>query len=143
MHCLFERNTMELPRELASLYVELWNEPDAAQRRAIIERLWLPEGRHFVGERQVIGFDALEERVRGSHEKNVRDRRFLFRVAGPSQVLHDSVMFHWMMVDPAAGNRVEAVGLQVLLLREGRIHTDYQFILPMTSDVMARVQLAA
>ena len=116
--------------ELADRYVALWNLTDAGARRDAIERLWVPQGEHCVRTLHVKGYEALEQRVTGSHEKNVRDGGFLFRAAGDAQVLRDTLMFHWQMV-PAAGGPVAAVGLDFLLLAEdGRIAVDYQFILP-------------
>jgi len=116
--------------ELADRYVALWNLTDAGARRDAIASLWVPEGEHYVRTLQVKGYAALEQRVIGSHEKNVRDGGFVFSATGDAQLLRDTVMFHWQMV-PAAGGPVAAVGLEFLLLAEdGRIAIDYQFILP-------------
>ena len=116
--------------ELADRYVAVWNEPDADARRAAIAGLWVPDGEHYVRTLKAKGYEALQQRVTGSHEKNVRDAGFRFVSAGDAQFLHDAVMFHWHMV-PAAGGPVAALGLEFLVLAEdGRIATDYQFILP-------------
>lgn len=116
--------------ELADRYAALWNETDAGARRDAIATLWVPEGEHCVRTLQVKGYAALEQRVIGSHEKNVRDGGFRFCTTGDAQLLHDTVMFHWQMV-PAAGGPVAALGLEFLVLAEdGRIARDYQFILP-------------
>ena len=116
--------------ELGDHYVAVWNETDAAARRAAIARLWVPEGEHYVRTLQVKGYEALEQRVIGSHEKNVQGGGFRFVAAGDAQFLHGTVMFHWHMV-PAAGGSIAARGLEFLLLAEdGRIAVDYQFILP-------------
>ena len=119
--------------ELADRYVAAWNETDAAARRAAIARLWRPEGEHHVRTLRVKGHEALEQRVIGSHEKNVQGGGFRFVSAGDAQLLNDAVMFHWHMV-PAAGGPIAALGLEFLLLAEdGRIAVDYQFILPTPS----------
>lgn len=116
--------------ELADRYAALWNETDAGVRRDAIASLWVPEGEHYVRTLRAKGHAALEQRVIGSHEKNVRDGGFRFRTTGDAQLLQDTVMFHWQMV-PAAGGPVAALGLEFLVLAEdGRIARDYQFILP-------------
>ncbi len=116
--------------ELADRYVAVWNETDPAARRAAIAQLWVPEGEHFVRTLQAKGYEALEQRISGSHGKNVRDGGFRFASAGDAQQLHDAVMFHWHMV-PAEGGPIAALGLEFLVLAaDGRIAVDYQFILP-------------
>jgi hypothetical protein len=117
------------PQQLSEHYAALWNEPDQTQRKAAIARLWTAEGRHFVKTQQVCGYDALEQRMQASHEKNVRDAGYLFRIAGAAQQLPGVVTFNWHMVVPATGNAI-AKGLEFLAVDiEGRIVTDYQFIL--------------
>ncbi|MGJ7611993.1 MULTISPECIES: hypothetical protein [unclassified Variovorax] len=116
--------------ELADRYIALWNLSDAGARRDAIASLWVPQGEHHVRTLQAKGYEALDQRVTSSHEKNVRDAGFVFRATGDAQLLRDTVMFHWQMV-PAAGGPVAAVGLEFLQLAEdGRIAIDYQFILP-------------
>jgi len=112
---------------LADRYVAVWNETDAERRRAGIAALWVPDGQHYVGERAVRGYEALEARVRGSHEKNVRDDGNRFRAASNARQLHDVVTFTWEML-PAKSDTVLATGLEVLAVdAKGRILVDYQF----------------
>jgi hypothetical protein len=119
---------MENPNRLADRYVAVWNETDAERRRNQIAQLWTVQGRHFVADREVKGYAALEKRVRESHEKNVRDAGNRFRVAGGARRLHDTVTFHWEML-PADGDNVLARGLEFLIVDDdGKIVADYQFI---------------
>jgi hypothetical protein len=86
-----------------------------------------PTGQHFVEGRQARGYEELEKRVRGSHEKNVRDNGNRFRAAPGARRLHDVVTFYWEML-PANGDTVLARGLEFLIIDdEGRILVDYQF----------------
>jgi len=113
---------------LADRYVALWNEPDPAARRAAIARLWLPEGVHHVGMRTVRGHDALEVRVTGSHDKNVRDAGHVFEAVKNAQALPGVITFNWEMVRPSTGE-VLAVGLEFLQVdAAGCIASDFQFI---------------
>ena len=115
---------------LAARYVELWNEPDAARRRSAVEATWLPSGTHHVRTLSATGHDALEARVRAAHDKNVAAAGFRFRLSGTPQALHDAVLFHWDMVRPGAPG-LEAFGVVLAQLApDGRIATDYQFVLP-------------
>jgi hypothetical protein len=121
---------MNQAQELADRYVAVWNEPDPAERRRTVVTLWAPEGVHYMGTREARGYDALEERVKGSHEKNVRGGGHLFKRVKSAQSLRNVVTFNWEMVSAKSGETA-AVGSGFLVLDErGRILTDYLF----TSD---------
>lgn len=121
---------MVTAENLAARYVALWNETDPDARRAAIADLWRPGGTHFVGEREAKGYAALELRVTGSHEKNVRINGNRFRARPGAQRLRDVVTFNWEML-PGNGETVLAVGLEFLVLdADDRIIADYQFIIP-------------
>jgi SnoaL-like domain len=121
---------MNEAEKLAERYVAVWNETDPQIRRESIAALWAPEGVHYVGSREVQGFDALEQRITGSHEKNVRDGGHRFRVSAV-HALQDAVMVDWQMV-PSAGDAAVAVvaaGRDVFIVdADHRILIDYQFI---------------
>jgi hypothetical protein len=112
---------------LADRYVAVWNEKDEERRRHAIAALWVPNGQHFVEGRQARGYEELEKRIRGSHEKNVRDDGNRFRAAPGARRLHDVVTFYWEML-PANADTILVRGLEFLIINdEGRILVDYQF----------------
>lgn len=114
-------------QQLADRYIAAWTEVDASERRKAIANLWIENGKHYVGTREVQGYEALEKRVIESHEKWVRDHGNRFQVRD-AQALHDSITFYWDMLPPE-GERALAIGLEFLLLNEqGRIVADYQYI---------------
>lgn len=116
--------------DLARRYVEVWNEIDAVQRRARIRALWQPDGVHYVRALIAQGYDALEQRIAGSHDRNVRQNGYRFRLSGEPQQLLDLVLMHWDMVRPGH-EPLEAYGLDLLrVAADGRIAADYQFVLP-------------
>ena len=118
---------MDSAQQLADRYVAVWNVTGAERRRQSIADLWTPEGEHYAGAREVRGYAGLEERIRGSHEKNVRDGGYRFRAVKDAQALRDVVAFHWEMM-PARGEKVAASGFIFLLVDgRGRIRVDYQF----------------
>jgi hypothetical protein len=115
-------------QQLADRYAAVWNESDPAARRDAIARLWLPDGVHYVAGREARGHAALEERIIGSYEKNVRDRGFKFRAVKNAQALRSIVTFNWEMIR-LGSPEVVAVGLEFLEVdAEDHIVRDYQFI---------------
>jgi hypothetical protein len=118
---------MNEAEKLAERYVAVWNETDPQRRRETIAALWAPDGVHYVGTREVRGYAALEQRVIGSHEKNVRDGGHRFKV-NAVHALQDTVMVDWSMV-PGSGDAVIAAGRDVFITDANhRILIDYQFI---------------
>ena len=116
-------------QELADRYAAVWNEADPERRRLQISALWVPEGRHYVGVREVLGYTGLEQRIADSHNKNVRHGGNHFRAVKDARTLRDIVVFRWEML-PTAEDRVAAHGFIVLRVdAEGRILVDYQFVL--------------
>lgn len=128
MPTLLQETPMTTAQDLAARYAAVWSEPDAEVRRAAIATLWRPDGVHYVKEREARGYAALEQRVSGAYEKNVRDNGNRFRARPDAQRLRDVVTFTWEML-PRDGEAVLAVGLEVLVLdADDHIVTDYQFI---------------
>jgi hypothetical protein len=116
------------PQILADRYVAAWNETNDQRRRDAIAALWVSDGQHFVASREAQGYEALEARIRGSHEKNVRDDGNRFRAAPGARRLHDVVTFYWEML-PAGADTVLARGLEFLIVNdEDLILVDYQFV---------------
>jgi len=115
-------------QQLADRYAAVWNEADPLARRAAIELLWRPDGEHFVATKKARGYAALEERVAGAYEKNVRTAGHAFRAVRNAQMLRDVVTFNWEMIEPST-LEVLAVGLEFLQIdADGRIVSDHQFI---------------
>ena len=113
---------------LADRYAAVWNDSNPKTRRDTIETLWTPDGEHYVGVREVRGYEQLQERVTGAWEKNVRDAKHLFRAVKNAQHVHGVVSFNWEMIEPSNGE-VLATGLEFLQLdAQGRIKVDHQFI---------------
>jgi hypothetical protein len=115
-------------QDLANRYVAVWNESEPEHRQRQIAALWVPHGQHYTDVREARGYDALEQRIVGSYNKNVRDGGHRFRPRQDAQTLRDIVTFQWEML-AAADDRVVASGLAVLRIDdEGRILVDYLFM---------------
>ncbi|WP_240690725.1 MULTISPECIES: nuclear transport factor 2 family protein [unclassified Amycolatopsis] len=116
--------------EFARRYVEVWNEPDPAARRAAIASLWAEDGVQFTESAEFRGHQELERRVSEAFEEFVGGAGFVFRPAGDAVGHHGTVRFSTYMV-PAAGGEVAWTGFVVLELGEdGRIRRDCQFAEP-------------
>lgn len=115
-------------QHLADRYVSVWNEADPDRRRQAIAEIWRPDGQHYVDVREARGYDALEQRIVGSYERNIRDSRHRFRSAPGALGLRDLVVVPWEMM-VADSERKVASGVAILIVdSEGRIRTDYQFV---------------
>ena len=120
---------MHNPQDLVERYVALWNEPEAARRRAAIEALWAPNGAHFSPTLEAHGYDELEARVLRSHQRWVVDEGFVFRSTGDVLAHHDAVTFTWEML-PRDGGEAESIGRDFFVLdADGRVRAIYQFVL--------------
>jgi len=132
------------PQHLADRYIAQWTVPDAAERRAAIERLWAEDGTHILQPPAEIretaaklgfdhttlearGYDAIETRVARSYEQFIEKQGFTFRPRAEAVRLHSVVKFNWETVSVETGDVVGG-GLEILVLDdEGRIKTDYMF----------------
>jgi hypothetical protein len=109
-------------------YVALWNEPDAARRRATIESLWAPAGANYTASKAAVGYDELDARVTSAYAAYVGTGEYTFRAHTPALAHHDAVKVEWEMVDVATGT-VASIGLEFLVLdAAGRIVSDHQFL---------------
>ncbi|WP_406007061.1 hypothetical protein OG440_13350 [Streptomyces sp. NBC_00637] len=132
------------PQQLADAYIAQWTAPEAAERRAAIERLWTEDARHILlppAEIREIaaglgfdhttleaqGHDAIETRVTRSYEQFVAKQGVTFRSRSDAVRLHGVVKFGWEAVSAESGDVVGG-GLEILMLDDdGRIKTDYMF----------------
>ncbi|MFF7593283.1 hypothetical protein ACFZCK_38015 [Kitasatospora purpeofusca] len=131
-------------QRIADRYVALWNEPDPQRRRRAVEELWAADGVHLLQppedmrERaaelgfadtvlEARGHDALERRVARAHEEFVAGGDYVFREQGEAIRVGDAVKLTWVMVRPGE-DEVLGGGVELLLLdKDDRIATDYQF----------------
>jgi len=115
------------PDELAEQYIAVWNERDPELRSQRIAELWVPAGEHYVQSRKVVGYEELEQRVRESHDKWVRDAGNRFRAVPGARQQSDIVTFYWEML-PGAGDTVRGKGLEFVVVSDtGKILRDHQF----------------
>lgn len=108
-------------------YVNIWNEPDAEQRRRTIRDLWQADARHLARTLEAVGHDGIETRVANAYQKWVKEKGNVFRLRDGVDGHHDTIKLRWEML-PAAGGDVISIGFDFLVLgQDGRIRTGYQF----------------
>ena len=134
---------MEDVNQLAGRYVAVWNQPDAARRRAAVAEVWTDDAVHLLEPPEdaraaaaalainpvfaARGHAELLARIARAYEEWVAPGQFAFRPRADAARVADLVKFHWEMVTP--DGEVAAVGLEVVLLAaDGRIRLDYQLI---------------
>src|SRR4051812_34273607 len=100
--------------EFIDQYVALWHEPDPARRRAAVEQVWTSDADHLTQNLEAHGTDEITERVAKAYERFVSGGDYSFRPRGDAQSHHDTITFHWEMVDTAGV--IAGAGLDVFLL---------------------------
>jgi hypothetical protein len=109
-------------------YVNMWNEPDAEQRRATIRELWQEDASHLARTIEAVGHAGIETRVANAYQKWVKEKGNVFRLRDGVDGHHGTIKLRWEML-PAAGGEVISIGFDFLVLGEdGRIRAGYQFI---------------
>jgi len=109
---------------LADLYVEAWNEPDAAKRSSAIAALWAPNApSHNWGR----GYAPLARLTLVAPAKDAAREGIRFRAAPSARQRRDVVTFRWEML-LAESETVLASGLEFLIVDDdGRILLDHPF----------------
>lgn len=131
---------------LPDLYVSLWNEPSPDTRRALVERLWAPDGAQVLdppegmrAEAAHLGFpnamlvcrghDELFARVTRAYDEFVAPGEVRFAPRGTPRLHGDLLMLEWQVVTVADGAPAGGGGTEVVILTaDGRIATDHQLI---------------
>ena len=110
---------------IAARYLAVFNEPDAAARRAAIEDIWRPDATEFVFEVQFHGYEELEGRVIRAYQTFVATGKYTVQGVGDVSRHDDIVMFTAQLVTPD-GVVDWATRVFLLLDGDGRIREDYQ-----------------
>jgi len=122
-----ETPTTLAAERLVVRFIEVWNETEPKARRRAVESLWTSEGGHLMGANQAFGWDALEARVKASHERSVVEGKNVFRSANAIQSLPGVIKFRWDMARRESGE-IAATGVGFLMLDDaGKIACDYLF----------------
>jgi hypothetical protein len=115
------------PNKLADRYVELWNEPDAAIRRQLVDELYAPDADYIMYRRDPFhGRPAIADQITYTIDL-YRPMGFIFRSMHNATGHHNLVRFNWVMVSAETGE-MEMAGQDIVVLDDqDRIRSDYQF----------------
>lgn len=111
--------------ELVGRYLAIWNEPDAAARRAAIAGVWTEGGSYTDPLAAVRGHDAIDALIGTAR---AQFPGLVFELAGPVDAHHNTARFGWRLV-PAGGGDSVVEGFDVAVLAEdGRVDGVYGFL---------------
>ena len=114
------------PMTTAARYVAVWNEPDAAARRAAVAELWTPDATEFVdGGTRHHGHEELTDRVTEAYEAFVGSGRFTVTGAG-DVTAHGDIVAFTLRLTTSDGEVGWAARVFLLLGEDGLIKEDYQ-----------------
>lgn len=110
--------------DLVQKYLDMWNEPDARRRRAIVDALCAEDCVYIDPNIALAGRDALD-----SHMVEARKRfeGLVFTLAGPANIHHDQAFFRWRLGPPGAPTPV-ATGVDVAVFEKGHLRQLYGFV---------------
>jgi hypothetical protein len=109
-------------------YIGIWNEPDDEARRRTVQALWQEDARHLAPTIEAVGHAGIEDRVANAYRKWVREKGNVFRLRDGVDGHHGAIKLRWEML-PRRGGGVVSIGFDFLVLgKDGRIRTGYQFI---------------
>ena len=87
-------------------YLAMWNETDRQRRAALIEQVWVPEGRYVDPLLEAEGHGSIDAMVAGVHEQFPGHR---FRRVSGIDTHHDQVRFAWELVAPDGSVTVSGI----------------------------------
>lgn len=108
---------------LVESYIAIWNEPDAAARKAVIADTWTGDASYTDPLADVTGHDGIDGLVAAVQ---AQFPGFVFRRVDEVDAHHAFVRFSWE-AGPADGEAVIA-GTDVALIKDGRLHRVVGFL---------------
>lgn len=108
----------------AEAYIAVWNETDAAARRALIAELFTEDVRYTDPLGDVQGHDGVDTFIAGAQAQFAG---LAFSLAGDADGHHDTARFTWHLAAPGAEEPL-VIGFDVIDLDKGRISQVHGFL---------------
>ncbi|MCR6482134.1 nuclear transport factor 2 family protein [Amycolatopsis sp. OK19-0408] len=110
-------------RGLVEQYIAVWNETDAAQRRALIADVFTEDAGYTDPLGAVTGHDGIDQFVGGAQQQFAG---LTFSLPADPDAHHDLARFQWHLGTPGA--EPVAIGFDVVELADGRIARVHGFL---------------
>ena len=110
--------------DLAQRYIDVWNETDAAKRRALIDQLYTEDAGYTDPLADAQGRDAIDATIAAVQEQFAG---LEFSLPGPVDAHHGTARFQWHLGAPGADEPL-VIGFDVAVTEAGRLHRVYGFL---------------
>jgi hypothetical protein len=114
---------MKTPVEFARQYIAIWNETDAARRRALIDAAFSPDATYRDPLMQGAGHEGIATMIAGAQAQLAGCR---FALCGVPDGHNDVIRFSWTVGVP--GQPALARGTDVATIADGRIRSVVGFL---------------
>ena len=114
---------MSNPNEIVERYLDAFNQTDPADRRELLESLWLAEGTYTDPHVEVQGPEGVDTFIAQTQE---RFPGYTFKLGSEIDAHHDQARFQWHA--GPAGDPAQFVGFDVIVTDGGRIRSVYGFM---------------
>lgn len=105
-------------------YIDVWNETDSRQRRALIAQVFTEDAGYTDPLASVRGHEAIDQFVAAAQ---AQFPGLEFTLGGPIDAHHDQARFAWHLGAPGSGDPL-VIGFDVAVVNDGRLHEVYGFL---------------
>jgi uncharacterized protein len=120
--------------DLIPRYVDAWNDPDPAHRRAELASVYAEDGSIVTQSGVFAGIDAVIRHVGEVYEEFIAPGGYRFS-SGGAVGHHDCILFRWELREASSGEVADAGMNLFLVSAAGLIAGDYQFVLGVDSSI--------
>jgi hypothetical protein len=110
--------------QLASRYIDTFNEADGARRRSALDGLYTRDARYVDPNHDLTGPQQIDEFIAATQE---RFPGYRFTLGGPVDAHHEQARFNWNATAPGE-TEPSYVGFDVIVADDGRVRNVYGFM---------------
>ncbi|GGB47345.1 hypothetical protein GCM10011492_43120 [Flexivirga endophytica] len=111
---------------LVDMYIDVWNEPDDAARRAKVEKVFADQAKHVTRSGKSVGHDEIYASITDAHAQGTGAGEQKLRSVRAVTNHRGAVRVNWDMTN--ADGEWMAAGFDCMILSsDGRVNVDHQF----------------